>query len=69
MPKKNDCYSEFCAGREYDGLGFNNPNVQGEFMHNLDYSKTPPQGQNCAAYAESGMITPGGKRRPITGFD
>ena len=67
MPKKNDCYSEFCAGREFDGLGFNNRNIQGEFIHNQDYVKTPDQ--KLADYAECGMIQPGAKRRPITGFD
>ncbi len=67
MPKRTNCNTDFCAGREFEGLGFNNPNVQGEFIHNQDYVKTPDQ--KLAAYAECGMIVPGGKRRPIVGFD
>lgn len=69
MPKKIECSHITCAGREYEGLGFNNTSIHAEFVHNLDYSTSPPAGDGCAFYADQGVVTPGTQRKPIIGFD
>lgn len=65
MPKLTTCDAEYCAGREYEGLRFLNPLVNGEFVHNLDYSSSPPSGNGVAFFADQGSIFPGTKRKRI----
>ena len=68
MPKKIPCTHITCFGREYEGLGFNNPTVHAEFVHNLDYSENPP-GSEHAYFVDQGVVEPGTIRKPINGFD
>lgn len=68
MLKRTKCdsrRSDYCAGREYEGLGFNNEKINAEFVHNMDYSTTPPSGQNMAFYVIDNSIYPGRKRKRI----
>lgn len=69
MPKRTNCNTDFCAGREYEGLGFNNTKVHAEHIHNDDYVTSPPEGTNRAYHIESGAVWPGTQKKPIRGFD
>jgi hypothetical protein len=69
MPKKIYCNSDFCIGREYEGLGFNNNKVHAEHIHNDGYVTSPPMGVDRSYHLESGTVWPGTIKRPIRGFE